>query len=38
MMAVLFEVTPLPGRADRYFEIAASLRERLEAIEGFISV
>lgn len=38
MMAVLFEVTPLPGRADRYFEIAASLRERLEAIDGFISV
>lgn len=26
MIAVLFEVTPLPGQEARYFEIAAMLR------------
>lgn len=38
MLAVLFEVTPLPGRAPRYFDIAAALRPVLEGIDGFISV
>jgi heme-degrading monooxygenase HmoA len=38
VIAVLFEVQPLPGRAHRYFEIAASLREELHATEGFVSV
>lgn len=38
MLAVLFEVIPLPGQAPRYFEIAATLRERLNAVDGFISV
>ncbi len=38
MLAVLFEVIPLPGQAPRYFEIAATLRERLNVIDGFISV
>ena len=38
MMAVIFEVSPLDGRADRYFEIAAELKPQLEKIEGFISV
>lgn len=36
--AVIFEVTPLPGRAQRYFDIAAELRPALEAIDGFLSV
>lgn len=38
MIAVIFEVIPLPGRASRYFEIAAALRPQLDAIDGFISV
>jgi heme-degrading monooxygenase HmoA len=38
MIAVLFEVTPLPGQAARYFDIAASLREHLQAVDGFVSV
>ena len=38
MLAVIFEVTPLPGRAQRYFDIAAQLKPTLEKIDGFISV
>jgi heme-degrading monooxygenase HmoA len=38
MLAVIFEVTPLPGRAQRYFDIAASLRPALDRVDGFISV
>lgn len=38
MLAVLFEVTPLPGKAQRYFDIAAGLRPVLEKIDGFVSV
>jgi heme-degrading monooxygenase HmoA len=38
MIAVLFEVTPLPGQEARYFDIAAMLREQLQAIDGFVSV
>lgn len=38
MLAVIFEVTPLPGQAQRYFDIAATLRPALERIDGFISV
>ena len=38
MLAVLFEVTPRPGLAQRYFDIAADLRPALEAIDGFVSV
>ncbi len=38
MLAVLFEVTPKPGCAQRYFDIAATLRSELERIDGFISV
>ena len=38
MLAVLFEVTPKPGCAQRYFDIAATLRPELERIDGFISV
>jgi len=38
MIAVIFEVVPRPGRAPRYFELAAQLRPALEAIDGFVSV
>ena len=38
MIAVIFEVTPKPGRSDRYFELAAELRPALEQVDGFISV
>jgi heme-degrading monooxygenase HmoA len=38
VIAVIFEVWPAPGRAERYLELAASLREDLEAIEGFLGV
>lgn len=38
MIAVIFEVEPHPGVAPRYFELAASLRAELEAIDGFVSV
>lgn len=38
MLAVVFEVTPLPGRAQRYFDIAAALRPELERIDGFVAV
>ena len=38
MHAVIFEVTPLEGRAQRYFDIAAALRPALECIDGFLSV
>lgn len=38
MLAVIFEVTPLPGRDQRYFDIAAALRPALERIDGFVSV
>lgn len=38
MIAVIFEVTPAPGRRDAYLSIAAELRPLLETIDGFISV
>ena len=38
MIAVIFEVTPHEGRADDYFDLAASLKPELERIDGFISV
>ncbi|MEO5735593.1 MAG: antibiotic biosynthesis monooxygenase [Rubrivivax sp.] len=38
MHAVIFEVVPRPGCAQRYFEIAAALRPELECIDGFIGV
>jgi len=36
--AVIFEVTPLQGRLQRYLDIAAELKPVLERIDGFISV
>jgi len=38
MYAVIFEVEPADGRADRYFDLAAQLKPELEKIDGFISV
>lgn len=38
MIAIIFEVTPKDGKADRYFEIAAGLKEDLSDADGFISV
>src|SRR5262245_5879858 len=38
MIAVIFEVRPREGRQHAYLEIAASLREHLKTIDGFISV
>lgn len=38
MIAVIFEVTPAEGRQQAYLDIAASLRDALEQIDGFISV
>jgi heme-degrading monooxygenase HmoA len=38
MIAVIFEVEPRDGHADAYFQIAAGLRERLQQIDGFVSV
>ena len=38
MIAVIFEVWPTDGRASEYFDLAASLREDLVKIDGFISI
>jgi heme-degrading monooxygenase HmoA len=38
MYAVIFEVEPMPGRAEEYLSMAHALRPELEAIEGFISI
>jgi heme-degrading monooxygenase HmoA len=38
MLAVIFEVTPAPGRRQEYLDLAARLRPELEKIDGFISV
>lgn len=38
MIAVIFEVEPRPGAAERYFATAAELRPLLEGIDGFISI
>ena len=38
MYAVIFEVTPKPGRVQDYLAIAQSLRGELEKVDGFISI
>lgn len=38
MIAVIFEVEPNCGAANRYFEIAVALKAELESINGFMSV
>ncbi len=38
MHVVIFEVEPSAGNRDKYLEIAARLRQELEAVDGFISI
>jgi heme-degrading monooxygenase HmoA len=38
VIAVIFEVEPNLGAANRYFEIAAALKAELESMDGFLSV
>ncbi len=38
MIAVIFEVVPRPGQRDAYLAAAASLRDRLAGIDGFLSI
>jgi heme-degrading monooxygenase HmoA len=38
MYAVIFEVEPVPNRAQDYLDIAAPLRPELEKIDGFVSI
>ncbi len=38
MIAVIFEFTPDPALSERYFDLAAKLREKLEEADGFISI
>jgi heme-degrading monooxygenase HmoA len=38
MIAVIFEVWPVEGRAKAYFVLVAELRPLLEAVEGFVSI
>jgi len=38
MIAVIFEVTVNAATSGRYFDLAATLKEELESVDGFISV
>ena len=38
MIAIIFEVTPAPGRKQEYLDLAAALRDELEKQDGFISI
>lgn len=38
MIAVIFEVIPNEGKKEEYLDIAASLRPKLDDIDGFISI
>jgi heme-degrading monooxygenase HmoA len=38
MIAVIFEAWPAAEQAGTYLELAAALRPRLEAIDGFLSI
>ena len=38
MIAVMFEVVLDRAAGDRYFDLAAALRDELEAVDGFLSV
>ncbi|MDB5945920.1 MAG: antibiotic biosynthesis monooxygenase, partial [Ramlibacter sp.] len=38
MIAVIFEVVPRDGQRDAYLSAAASLREHLATIDGFVSI
>ena len=38
MIAVIFELEPVAGREQEYFDLAADLRPLLDDIDGFISI
>lgn len=38
MIAVIFEVEPIEGRREEYFELAEGLKSILSGMEGFISI
>jgi heme-degrading monooxygenase HmoA len=38
MIAIIFEVWPTPGCRQDYLDIAASLRQRLAEVDGFVSI
>ncbi|MEZ5843327.1 MAG: antibiotic biosynthesis monooxygenase [Hyphomicrobiaceae bacterium] len=38
MIAVIFEVWPADGRREQYLDLAATLRDELKTVDGFISV
>ena len=38
MIAVIFEVIPIPGRKQEYLDIASNLRPELDKIDGFVSL
>lgn len=38
MIAVIFELQPRDGATQRYFELAAALKEELQSIDGFVGV
>lgn len=38
MIAVIFEVRTKENCSDRYFELAGELREKLNQVDGFISI
>jgi len=38
MIAVIFELTPAPGRKQDYLELAAGLSEAVRDFDGFVSI
>lgn len=38
MIAIIFEVTPAPGRTQEYLDIAGGLKPQLEKMDGFVSI
>ena len=38
MIAVIFELTPAPGRKQEYLDLAAALKPELERTDGFVSI
>jgi len=38
MIAVIFELTPAPGKAEEYFRLGAALKAEVEKFDGFISI
>ncbi len=38
MIVVIFELEPMAGREQEYFDLAAELRPLLDEIDGFISI